>query len=92
MRSRVAVPPCLMFGVHVTELLESEYAAAIPPWCGERSVHDHIEMMLCWGLVSYAERGEPKPERTCVTCPIYAGSQGVDDWSESRTRSNEERG
>ena len=55
----------------MSELTESVYAAAIPSWCQCETLQQHIDMMLCWSLVHYAERGEAKPEYTCFTCPLY---------------------
>lgn len=55
----------------MSELTEEEYAAAIPEWCGARGLKAHVDMMLCWSLVSYAEQRQPKPEYTCADCDLY---------------------
>ena len=49
---------------------EQDYAAVIPVWCGYKTLQQHLDMMLCWSLVPYAERGEKRPYETCVGCDL----------------------
>jgi hypothetical protein len=59
----------------MSDLTPEQYEAAIPRWCTYQTVQEHIEkLMLCWALVRYAERGEAKPERTCISCDLYVGA------------------
>ena len=53
------------------EITEDQYAAAIPPWCGCKTLQAHMDMLLCWSLVRFVERGEPKPLSSCEGCPIF---------------------
>jgi hypothetical protein len=62
----------------MTELTEQQYADAIPHWCSRRTLQQHIDMMLCWSLVQYAERAQAKPEHTCRLCDLYR-AVGVPD-------------
>ena len=58
-------------GEYIAELTEAGYEKRIPAWCGARTIAEHIDMLLCWSLVRYAERQEDKPERTCMGCCLY---------------------
>jgi hypothetical protein len=53
------------------QLNQERYAAAIPPWCGYRTLRQHIHSLgLCWSLVQIAERGEVCPWSNCVNCDL----------------------
>lgn len=54
-----------------TALIESAYAAGIPPWCGVKGIDAHKDMMLCWSLCAALERGEAKSEESCKGCESY---------------------
>jgi len=65
----------------MAELTEENYAAAIPAWCGYRTIEEHKDMLLCWSLVGYAERGEKRPYSSCKGCDLinrdYVPSDGA---------------
>lgn len=46
---------------------EKQYEAAIPACCSQRTMKAHMEMMLCWGLVSSLEAGE---SMNCFGCDL----------------------
>jgi hypothetical protein len=53
------------------ELNYERYAATIPPWCGYRTLRQHIHSLgLCWSLVRIAGRGEVCPWSNCVNCDL----------------------
>lgn len=54
----------------VQSMDEAAYKAAIPPWCGYQTMEQHMDMLLCWSLCGYAERGEKKPYSTCKNCDL----------------------
>jgi uncharacterized cysteine cluster protein YcgN (CxxCxxCC family) len=47
------------------EVTEALYEASIPEECSYRTLKDHLEMMLCWGLVSSIEQGK---KMNCGSC------------------------
>lgn len=55
--------------------LMADYAAAIPKWCGARTLQDHVDMMLRWGLVGTVERGEARKQEHCMGCDLYVAAE-----------------
>jgi hypothetical protein len=49
---------------------EADYAKAIPPWCGYQTMEGHMNMMLCWSLAGFVERGEKCPYSNCKNCDL----------------------
>ena len=47
-------------------MTEGEYIKAIPKNCEYQSIEDHIDMMLCWGLVSSIEKNKPMKCGSCI--------------------------
>jgi hypothetical protein len=60
----------------MSELTESQYVAAIPPWCAYQTIEQHKAMMLCWGLTSLLERGERCLRSDCEGCELYKPKTG----------------
>lgn len=81
-----ACPSVISVTQWVTDVTEQGYEARIPAWCGARTIQEHKDMLLCWGLVRYVERQQDKPERTCVGCAMYAGSHGLAARENDRTQ------
>lgn len=57
---------------------EQEYVAAIPDCCSLRTLEEHMEIMLCWGLAAAVREGKPMD---CGTCelrrhPTVGGERG----------------
>jgi hypothetical protein len=51
----------------VTDATEAEYAAAIPKCCSRQTLEQHVDMMLCWGLVAAIRNGRTMD---CSCCPL----------------------
>lgn len=49
---------------------EGKYTAAIPAWCSLRTLNQHLDIGLCWSLVSFVERAEPVPFVNCYRCDL----------------------
>ena len=49
---------------------EADYAAAIPAWCEYQTIEQHKNILLCWSLVRYAERGEQRPYSSRANCDL----------------------
>lgn len=40
------------------KVTRDDYELAIPKCCSYRTIEDHEDIMLCWGLLSAIEKGE----------------------------------
>ena len=47
------------------EVTEELYAASIPKECSHRTIQEHLDMMLCWGLTASIEQGK---KMNCSEC------------------------
>ena len=57
----VSVEPRLIKTKDVKEdkISKEVYAASIPPCCNFRTIEDHENIGLCWGLITRLERNKP---------------------------------
>lgn len=69
------------------------YAAHIPDCCKLRTVEEHEEIMLCWGLTRQIEQGTDRKDQNCGLCEfnnLFTTEEYKKMWREALEKMNNE--